>query len=324
MSTMNDPSLGHLEPVDLRTIWASEPADFTPWLAKAENLKILGDTLGLELELDAVEKEVGSFWADIVCRDIGTDSLVLVENQLEQTDHEHLGKLLTYSAGLQAVTVIWLAARFRDEHRAALDWLNEITRQDSRFFGLEIELWRIGDSLAAPKFDIVSMPNDWAQSVAQSARTTDVAKWSERSILRREYWTGLHERLNAVGGAVHGNRTPGRRSWMSYSVGRSGFFIDAVINMRDKFIRVELYIKGEDAEDYLDSLMQKKDEIERELGYELEWGDQKAAASHDRRISHYLHNTDPRNKSDWPHQHEWLVEHLNKMHRAFAQRVRDL
>ncbi len=324
VSTINDQSLGRLQPVDLRTIWASEPAGFTPWLAKPENLAVLSETLGLDLELVTVEKEVGSFRADIVCRDIGTEALVLIENQLEQTDHDHLGKLLTYAAGLQAVTVVWLADRFRDEHRATLDWLNEITQEDACFFGLEIELWRIGDSPAAPKFNIVSMPNDWSRSVAQSARTTDVAEWSKRSILRREYWTGLLERLNAAGGAVHGNRTPGRRSWMSYSVGRSGFFIDAVINMRDKFIRVELYIKGEDAEDYLDSLMQKKDEIERELGYELEWGDQKAAASRDRRISYYLHNTDPRNKSDWPRQHEWLVEHLNKMHGAFAQRVRDL
>ena len=323
MPTTNDQSLGRLLPVDLRTIWASEPAGFTPWLAKQENLAVLSETLGLDLELVTVEKEVGSFRADIVCRDIGTEALVLIENQLEQTDHDHLGKLLTYAAGLQAVTVVWLADRFRDEHRATLDWLNEITQEDARFFGLEIELWRIGDSPAAPKFSIVSMPNDWSRSVAQSARTTDGTELSERSILRREYWTGLHERLNAAGEAVHGNRTPGRRSWMAYSVGRSGFSIVAAINMRDKFIRVELYIKGEDAEEYLDSLYAEKDEIERELGYELEWGDQQPS-SRDCRVSNYLRNTDPRNKSDWARQHEWLVEHLNKMHQAFTQRVRDL
>lgn len=323
MPTSKQSPLGRLLPVDLRTIWASEPTGFTPWLAKPENLTVLSETLGLDLELVTVEKEVGSFRADIVCRDIGTEALVLIENQLEQTDHDHLGKLLTYAAGLQAVTVVWLADRFRDEHRATLDWLNEITQEDARFFGLEIELWRIGDSPAAPKFNIVSMPNDWSRSVAQSARATDGAELSERSILRREYWTGLHERLNAVGGAVHGNRTPGRRSWMAYSIGRSGFSIVAAINMRDKFIRVELYIKGEDAEEYLNFLGAGIDEIEQELGYELEWGDQQAT-SRDCRISHYLRNTDPRNKSDWPRQHEWLVEHLNKMHQAFAQRVRDL
>ena len=248
---------------------------------------------------------------------------MLIENQLEQTDHDHLGKLLTYAAGLQAVTVVWLADRFRDEHRATLDWLNEITHQDSRFFGLEIELWRIADSPAAPKFNIVSMPNDWSRFVAQSARATDDAELSKLSLMRREYWAGLQDKLNAAGGVVHGNRTPGSRSWMSYGVGRSDFKLHAAMNTRDKFIRAELYIKGEDARQYHDLLEKEKDEIEQELGYGLEWGDQ-LPTSRDCRISYYLNDTDSRNKSDWPRQHEWLVNHLNKMHQAFAQRVRDL
>ena len=183
---MNDQSLGRLQRVDLRTIWTSEPVQFTPWLARPENLEILGETLGLELELEAQEKEVGSFRADIVCRDIGTGSSVLIENQLEQTDHDHLGKLLTYAAGLQAVTVVWLAERFRDEHRAALDWLNDITHEESRFFGLEIELWRIGDSPAAPKFNIVSMPNDWSRSV----RSVDDVELSETKLKQRNTGPG--------------------------------------------------------------------------------------------------------------------------------------
>lgn len=323
MSTIDDQSLGRLQSVDLRTIWASEPAGFTPWLAEPENLVVLSETLGLDLELVTVDKEVGSFRADIVCRDIGTEDLVLIENQLEQTDHDHLGKLLTYAAGLQpgmqSVTVVWLADSFREEHRAVLDWLNEITDQDARFFGLEIELWQIGDSPAAPNFNIVSMPNDWSRSVAQATRP----ELSERALLRKEYWTGLHDRLNALGGAVHGNRTPGHRQWMAYSVGRSGFSIVAAINMREKYIRVEMYIKGDDAREYHDLLELEKDEIEQKLGYQLEWGDQ-LPTSRDRRISHYLHNTDPKDESDWPRQHEWLAKHLNKMHRAFEQQVRDL
>ena len=135
---MNDELLGRLERVDLRTIWTSEPAEFTPWLAQAANLKVLADTLGIELELEAQEKVVGPFRADILCKDTSTDSWVLVENQLERTDHIHLGQLLTYAAGLQAVTIVWLAARFTDEHRATLDWLNSITDESFRFFGLEI------------------------------------------------------------------------------------------------------------------------------------------------------------------------------------------
>ncbi len=320
---MKDQRLGRLQRVDLRTVWTNEPAEFTPWLAERENLQILGDTLGLELEPGSVEKEVGSFRADIVCKDIGTGSSVLIENQLEQTDHDHLGKLLTYAAGLQAVTVVWLAEAFRDEHRAALDWLNEITHQDARFFGLEIELWQIGDSPAAPKFNVVSMPNDWSRSVAQSARATDDAELSELRLLQRKYWTGLHDRLKVAGGPVRGNRKPQPQSWMAYGIGLGGFHLGAVMNTWEKFVRVELYISGEDANERLDLLEQNKDEIERELGYPMKWGDQGPAAR-DRRIAHYLRDVDPADESDWARQHEWLAKHLNEMHRAFVQQVKDL
>lgn len=320
---MNEQSLGRLQRVDLRTIWTSEPVQFTPWLARPENLEILGETLGLELELEAQEKEVGSFRADIVCRDIGTGSSVLIENQLEQTDHDHLGKLLTYAAGLQAVTVVWLAERFRDEHRAALDWLNDITHEESRFFGLEIELWRIGDSLAAPKFNIVSMPNDWSRSVAHSARKADDTELSELRLTQRKYWTGLLETLNATGGPIRGNRKPQPQSWMAFGIGVGGFHLGAVMNTWDKYIRAELYIAGEDAGQRLILLESQKDEIESELGYTLEWGDQSPTAR-DRRIAYYRRDVDPEDESEWLLQHEWLATHLNAMHGVFAQRIRSL
>jgi hypothetical protein len=148
--------LGRLTRVDLRNIWTSESSDFTPWLAREENLTVLGEALSIDLELEAQEKAVGPFRADILCKDIGTGAWVLVENQLERTDHSHLGQLLTYASGLEAVTIVWIAARFTEEHRSTLDWLNKITDESFRFFGLEVELWRIGDSPAAPKFKLAS------------------------------------------------------------------------------------------------------------------------------------------------------------------------
>ncbi|MYB88401.1 MAG: DUF4268 domain-containing protein [Proteobacteria bacterium] len=323
MSTTSEQPLGRLQPVDLRTIWVSEPAGFTPWLADEENLAVLSETLRLDLELVTVEKEVGPFRADIVCKDIGMEdeALVLIENQLEKTDHKHLGQLLTYAAGLQAISIVWLAEKFSEEHRAALDWLNKITHKNTRFFGVEIELWRIDDSLVAPKFNPVSMPNDWSRSFAD--RVTGGTELSERRLVRKEYWTGLQDRLDAAGGPVRGNRAPGHHSWQTYPIGRRHFNIVATINMRDKFIRAELYIRGNDASEYHGLLEQQKDEIEQELGYQLEWGDQQPS-SRDHRISYYLRNSDPRNKQDWPRQHEWLVEHLNKLHQVFVQRVRGL
>lgn len=150
---MTQQILGRLTRVELREIWTAEASGFTPWLARPENLEILGETLGMDLELEAQERPVGPFRADILCKDVGTDQWVLIETQLERTDHLHLGQLLTYAAGLQAVTIVWVAAGFTEEHRATLDWLNKITDESFQFFGLEVELWRIGDSPAAPKFE---------------------------------------------------------------------------------------------------------------------------------------------------------------------------
>ncbi|MEZ6070528.1 MAG: hypothetical protein R3C10_09705 [Pirellulales bacterium] len=140
-------NLGRLEKVDLRAVWGTEDGDFTPWLGTDENIALLSDTIGLDLQVEAQEKEVGPFRADILCKDTANDTWVLVENQLEKTDHRHLGQLVTYAAGLDAVSIVWIAASITDEHRAALDWLNDITNEDINFFGLEVELFRIDDSV---------------------------------------------------------------------------------------------------------------------------------------------------------------------------------
>jgi hypothetical protein len=166
---MSKQDLGRLPKAELREAWSSEASDFTPWLAQEENLSLLGEAIGIELELDSQEKEVGPFRADILCKDTATGNWVLIENQLERTDHSHLGQLLTYAAGLNAVTVVWIAAHFTEEHRATLDWLNERTDEKINLFGLEVELWRIGDSPIAPKFNIISQPNNWSRTVQQAA-----------------------------------------------------------------------------------------------------------------------------------------------------------
>lgn len=142
---MTDQLLGRLERVELRNVWASEATDFTPWLARAENMSVLGEALNIDLELEAQERSVGPFRADLLCKDIDTGRWVLIENQLERTDHTHLGQLLTYASGLDAVTIVWVAARFTEEHRSTLDWLNKIT--NDRF-----SLFRIGGGALADRF----------------------------------------------------------------------------------------------------------------------------------------------------------------------------
>ena len=323
---MNGELLGRFERVDLRTVWTSEPAGFTPWLAQAENLEILADALGIDLELEEQEKKVGPFRADILCKDVDTESWVLIENQLEGTDHRHLGQLLTYAAGLHAATIVWIAADFTDEHRAALDWLNSITDERFRFFGLKIELWRIGDSPAAPKFNIVAQPNDWSKAVAHAARAIDDTELSETQLWQRKYWTALNVRLDDCGGPVRGRvgkRKPNHR--MSWGVGRRDFRLVANVNRSDGYVRAALQIKGNDADNADENrarLEDQKKEIEEELTSPLEW--EKTGSSTTFRIACYMRDVDPANESDWDRQHDWLVRHLNDLHRVLSRRVQNL
>ena len=186
---MKTKPLGRLEKVDLREYWKREDTHFTPWLAQEENISLLGDTIGMELEVQAQEANVGPFRADILWRNTADNSMVLIENQLERTDHTHLGQLITYAAGLDAVTLVWVVQRFTEEHRAALDWLNRITDDDFHFFGLEIQLWQIGDSVPAPRFNLVAKPNDWSKLVKDAAARGGL---TESQQARVEYWLSFN------------------------------------------------------------------------------------------------------------------------------------
>jgi len=316
--------LGRLEKVDLRTQWTNEATEFTPWLARPENIQILGDTLDMDLEIEAQERSVGQFRADILCKEIGTsDHWILIENQLEITDHKHLGQLLTYAAGLQAVSIVWIAAKFSDEHRAALDWLNKITDTASvRFFGVEIELWRIGSSEAAPRFSIVSKPNDWSQSVKQAARAIGDDDLSETRVMQREYWAAFMPVLNEKAGPVRGNKKPQPQPWMSFPTGRAGAHVNPVMITPKNKVRAEIYLGGTNAKAFFGLLLRQKDAIEQSLGYALNW--EELPAGQDSRICIYLDDADPRNEADWKRQHGWLADRLNDLHRVFAPRVRDL
>ena len=319
---MTSQSLGSLVRVDLREIWTTEAGDFTPWLAREENLTMLGETLGIDLELEAQEKAVGKFRADILCKDICLGAWVLVENQLERTDHNHLGQLLTYASGLDAVTIVWIAAHFTEEHRSTLDWLNKITDESFRFFALEVELWRIGDSPAAPKFNVVSKPNDWSRSVKRAARAIDQSELSKTGVKQLAYWENLQRVLDKENGVVSGNRKPLPQAWMGYPIGRSYFGLKAVMVRLKKQIRTELYISGDDAKAFFYLLQEQKDAIEQEFGNHLEWD--ALPTRRDCRIAAYLENVDPDNEEDWPRQHQWLAAKLNDLHRVFSVRVREL
>ena len=315
---MSLPSLGFLKKVDVRHIWQTEAQHFTPWLA--QNLDILAETLDMEFEIEAQEKNVGPFRADILCRDTLDKSWVLIENQLERTDHLHLGQLLTYASGLKAVTIIWISTHFTEEHRSALDWLNNITDDQFKFFGLEVELWQIRDSPVAPKFNIVSKPNDWSRSVGQAARQIETGTLTDIKAAQLEFWTQLAEKLKE--NSHIRPQKPMPQHWAVFRIGRSGFHMSGLHNTRDKCIGVELYINHQNAKDFYNQLYAQKNDIEAEIGHELIWKElpNKSAS----RIILYLRDVDPMDRSRWDEYQDWLIKYIEAFDRTFRNRIRNL
>ena len=239
---------------------------------------------------------------------------MLIENQLEGTDHRHLGQTLTYAAGLDAATVVWIAGEFTDEHRATLDWLNEITAEDVSFFGLEVELWRIGDSLPAPKFNIVCRPNEWTKQ-------TPPRELTETQQLYLEYWGALRAYLQQCGSPVR-PRKPLPQSWTDFSIGRSGFWLQATGNLQDKRVGVTLCLRGEHSKDHFRRLLEGKAAIEAAVGSGLDWQERP-----DRVISVIAleqADTDLGDRAKWTEQQEWLRGKLEAFNAAFRERVRAL
>ena len=309
------PELGRLKQVKLRNIWENEAQYFTPWLAAEENLSVLADTLQMELEFVAQEMDVGPFRADILCRNADGESWVLIENQLERTNHSHLGQLLTYAAGLHAVTICWIAESFTEEHRATLDWLNEITDDRFQFFGLEVELWQIEDSLPAPKFNVVSKPNDWSRSVIEIANITPTKR------LQLEFWSKLMERLEEKKSPVR-PRKPQPKSWMRFNIGQpeAKFSLGASLQTKKKWISVYLRMAGKNATAHFRLLERQREEIKGELG-DLEW---LASQGKTQRIRLRRKNADPMQQEDWPNQLDWMVSTLESFDKTFKSRLKSL
>lgn len=201
--------LGEIERVDLREVWLHEAQDFTPWLA--DNLVKLGESLGLDLEFQEHEAPVGPFFLDVLAHDRGSDRPVIIENQLETTNHSHLGQLLTYAAGYDAGVIVWLTADFQDEHRAALDWLNQRTGEDTEFFGVVVEAWKIGKSRPAPYFRVVAAPNAWSKSSAKNKNGSSVGG-SGRAEKYRAFFQGVVDALRDQHQFTH-VKTARARSW---------------------------------------------------------------------------------------------------------------
>ena len=303
-------NLSRLERVELWNIWRDEARDFTPWLADEENLNILGDALGLELELIETEQTVGSYSADIVCNDVLTDRKVLIENQLEKTNHTHLGQIFTYAAGVDAVILVWIAKQFTEEHRAAVDWLNHISGDELQFFGIEIQLWRIGNSPAAPRFNIVAKPNDWVREVRKA--TGGNRELSEDQKLRLELWTNFNNYLESKSDLR--SSSPSTKSWHNHRYRPDiGHFVTRASFFKDPEVRVELYMQRRSAPEIFRKLQEHQDEIEQAFGTPLNWDEIEGRKA--RKI--FIQKTwDFRDKDTWPDLFEWYEKNIQALKAA--------
>ncbi|MDE2869208.1 MAG: DUF4268 domain-containing protein [Chloroflexota bacterium] len=325
---MPDSAISILEPVDLRTVWPDETSDFTPWLADPENLTRLGDELGLTLEPRGTEQAVGSFSADILCRrlDGGSDeeSWVVIENQYGRTDHDHLGKLLTYTAGLNARTVVWIAEEFRDEHRAALDLLNESTSGEYAYFGVEIELLKIDNSLPAPRFNIVVQPNDWSKTVRSTGPGGEL---SETKRLQLDFWTDF-QRLVESDGTIPVTR-PVPTSYVTHRVGASGLRVvsffstwnSANQNSSTGEVRVALEFFGRSHRERFDQLAEQADLIRNEAGQPYLWQPWESES-----ILRVMVRRDAEfeNRQEWPKYQAWLKTEVELMFRVLVPKAKEL
>ena len=258
---MTSASIGRVEWLDLREVWKNEAADFTPWLLA--NVDVLREALGLEFEIERNEHPVGSFSLDLIGTDLTNGARLIVENQIEQSDHGHLGQLVTYAAGTDAGTILWVAKAFRDEHRAALEWLNEQTNEDTRFFGVAVRALRIGDSPPAPFLEVVARPSDWQKTV----RRVTAASESDEHAAYRAFWSPLRERLMAENPEWLSGRAEPKSMYLGTNSPIPGQFLSAGIGSGE--LRVELEIDTGDRERNLsvfEQLRQRRSVLESETG----------------------------------------------------------
>jgi hypothetical protein len=261
-----------LKKINLRDVWQDE-GQFSDWLS--DNLSRLGEELGMELERSEWEKAVGPFSADIICVDQISKCNVVIENQFTRTDHDHLGKMITYASGLQSQIIIWVAPRFRDQHRSAIDWLNDISGPETGFFGVVLEAFQISDSAYAPHFDIVARPNDWQRQVKRSSSTPRGVPPNETALKLMSFWEDVRAYFELKSSPLElGKTTYDIKHYFKFGVPSTS--LRAVLEDSITNFRVEMFLAGKHhspdySRDWLNHLIALKDDIEEAAGAPLIW-----------------------------------------------------
>lgn len=317
MNQSSEKILGQIKKVDVRKIWAAESSDFTPWLANEENISLLGKAIGLELEVDQIEASVGPYSADILAKDTGTGKYVIIENQLGKTNHDHLGKAITYGSVLDDRAIVWIASEFTEEHQRALDWLNEYTSDDLSFYGVLLEIWQIDESRPAIRFNVISRPAEITRKDATGKMLEDL---SETKKLQLEFWNAFRENL-LKSKVVSSAQTPRPQYWFDVALGRSHIFISNMANTYENRIGVRVYISNKIADWALPQLESQKEEIEAEIGTKLEWNPN--PENRDKIIA-ITKNVNLQNREEWDTSIAWMVDMVKRFRKAFMPRAKKL
>ena len=304
--------LGQINRVDIRDVFRDEARDFTPWLAKDENLKLLSDAIGVEIKLLEVEANVGRFSVDILAEEDGTGRKIIIENQFNFTDHDHLGKLITYASGHDAKIIVWIFEQLRDEHRQAIEWLNENTVEDIDFFAINIQLWKIDDSNPAPKFEIIVSPNEWTKTI-RSRTSTEL---SDTKLQQLEFWT----QLKAYSSEKYKHlklQKPQPQHWYSVALGSSEAHVSMTVNTRENLLACEIYINNN--KELFQHLKTFSADIEKQLGVSLEWIEAAKAC----RIKTVHDSFQISDQTKYTEYFEWLLRTTISFQKVFSDLIKN-
>ena len=305
--------LSKIKKINPRDIWKHEALDFTKWLSKEENISLLCDELDLNLENISSEASAGRYNVDIVADDIDSKSKVIIENQLEPTDHKHLGQLLTYASAFDASIIIWLVTDYTEEHRQAIDWFNRNMTDSISFFLVQIEVLKIDDSSPAPRFNIISEPNNWSKNIKKSNSGDTV---SDLKLLQKDFWAELKNYTTNEKPSLSFGRTPRAQHWYNISFGTSRCHIALTMNTSKNYIGCEIYIRN-DMELY-NEFFKNKDAIENSIGSDLEWMELPNATA-SRILS--KHHCNPKDKNKWKDYFKWCSDEVEKFSSEFIKYV---
>jgi hypothetical protein len=304
--------LGKLVKVELRKVWEHEARDFSDWLAKDENLSLLSDELGIEIEVIGTEESSGRFRVDILAKETNSGDYIIIENQLEPTNHDHLGKVITYAAGYDAKYIIWIVKDVLDEHQKAIEWLNEHLDDSISCFLVRIEVWQIGDSDPAPRFEVISLKNNW---VASLKRTVSSDELSPNRLRQQEFWGALRDNFKTRDTNMR-VQSPLPQHWMNFSLGSSFCHPYLTINSRDNFVSCDLWTNNKE---FLAFLQGREDQIRNDLGIEFNWWEaNKSGGLRTKLVVEDVYDQSQHSKS-----FDWLYGNVKLFQNVFTKYVKE-